>query len=186
MPEALVADGAGWFTVPAVVGTVFFAARLVLMLIVGDTGLDVDVDAEHGDPGEAFKVLSIQSIAAFMMGFGWGGLAGMHAFGWEWLHSLLLGVGFGAAMVWVLALLLKGVHDLQSDGNVRLEAAIGTEGHVYANIPAGGSGRGQVQIVVNGRQRICNAVSSGDAIASQTRTRVVRVNEDRTLTVDPL
>jgi membrane protein implicated in regulation of membrane protease activity len=185
MPEALIADGAGWFTVPAVVGTVFFTLRLLLMMIVGDGGLDVDIDDLDGDPGDAFKVLSIQSIAAFMMGFGWGGLAGLRAFGWEWLHSLLLGIAFGMAMVWILALLLKGIHDLQSDGNVRLESAIGSEGHVYANIPASGTGRGQVQLVVNGRLRTYNAISEGEAIASQTRIRVTRVNEDRTLTVGP-
>lgn len=186
MPEALIADGAGWFTVPAVVGTVFFALRLILMMVIGDGGLDVEIDGVDGDPSEAFKVLSIQSIAAFMMGFGWAGLAGMRAFGWDWLYSLMLAVAVGMAMVWILALLLKGVHDLQSDGNVRLESAVGTEGHVYANIPPHGSGRGQVQIVVNGRQRTYNAVSEGEAITSQTRIRVLRVNEDRSLTVGPL
>lgn len=186
MPEALVADGAGWFTVPAIVGTLFFCVRLVLLLVAGDGGLDLDIDDLDGDPTEAFKILSIQSVTAFMMGFGWGGIAGLRAFGWEWVHSLLLGVAFGAFMVWLLVLLLKGVYDLQSSGNVRLESAVGSEGTVYANVPENGSGRGQVQIVVNGRQRIYNAVSESEAIPTRSRVRVMRVNEDRTLTVGPL
>ncbi len=185
MPEVLVSDGAAWFTVPAVVGTVFFSLRLLLMIFIGDGGLDVEIDGVDGDPSDAFQVLSIQSIAAFMMGFGWGGIAGLRAFGWEWSHSLLFAIAIGLTMVWLLALLLKGMHDLQSDGNVRLESAVGTEGQVYANIPANGTGRGQVQIVVNGRQRTYNAISEGEAIATSTRIRVMRVNEDRTLTVGP-
>lgn len=183
MPEVLVANGAGWFTVTAAVGTIFFAARLVLMLVAGDGGLDIDVDDVHADPGDAFKVLSVQSIAAFLMGFGWAGLAGLNGFGWEWTSSMLFGVLCGAGMVWLLGILLKGVHDLQSSGNINMNRAIGVEGQVYASVPANGEGRGQVQIVVDGRQRIYNAVSEGEALASQTRVRVIRVNEDRTLTV---
>jgi hypothetical protein len=185
VPESLIANGAGWFTVAAAVGTIFFLGRLVLMFVGGDAGMDVDFDGDvpHGDPGDAFKVLSIQSIAAFMMGFGWGGLAGINGFGWTWIGSMGFGIVMGAAMVWVLGLLLKAVHDLQSSGNVRIEQAVGVEGQVYANVPANGEGRGQVQLVVGGRQRIYNAISEGEAIASQSRVRVVRVNEDRSLTV---
>jgi membrane protein implicated in regulation of membrane protease activity len=183
MPDVLVADGAAWFTVPAVVGTIFFLLRVAFLFIGGDAGIDSDVDLDHGDPTEAFKILSIQSVAAFMMGFGWGGIAGLRAFSWEWIPSMLLGIGIGVAMVWVLALLLKAVHDLQSSGNVTLENAVGAEGTVYARIPPRGEGRGQVQLVVDGRQRIYSAISDDEEIASQTRVRVIRVNEDRSLTV---
>lgn len=183
MPDVLVADGAAWFTIPAVVGTIFFLLRVVFLFVGGDAG-DLDVDLDHGDPTEAFKILSVQSIAAFMMGFGWGGIAGLRAFGWEWMPSMLIGLAIGGAMVWVLALLLKIVHDLQASGNVRLEHAVGAEGTAYTSIPAGGAGRGQVQVIVDGRQRIYSAVAQGEAIASQARVRVLKVNEDRTLIVD--
>jgi hypothetical protein len=75
------------------------------------------------------------------------------------------------------------MYDLQSSGNVRLDDAVGIEGQVYANVPAGGEGRGQVRVVMGDRARIYNAVSDGGAIKTGSRIRVVRVNEDRTLTV---
>jgi hypothetical protein len=184
MPEALVSDGALWFSVPAIVGSIFFALRLIFLFAGGgDLGVDADFDLDHGDPTETFKVLSIQSIAAFLMGFGWGAIAGLRAFEWTWLNSLFLGLACGVAMMWILGLLLKGVHDLQASGNIQVEHAIGAEGTVYASIPASGEGRGQVQVVVDGRQRIYNAVSEADALPSHSRIRVVRVNEDRSLTV---
>ena len=69
-------------------------------------------------------------------------------------------------------------------GEVRcFHDAVGTEGTVYTNVPAKGDGRGQVRVVVNLRARIYNAVSDGDAIVTSSSVRIVRVNEDHTLTV---
>ena len=49
-------------------------------------------------------------------------------------------------------------------------------GTVYVRVPARGEGRGQVRVVVNGRQRIFNAISEGGAVESKTHVRVTRVN----------
>ncbi len=183
MPDALMNDGAVWFTVPAVIGTIFFLLRLGFMLIGGEGAIsEVELDSS-GDPTESFKLLSIQGVAAFLMGAGWGGIAALRAFGWEWMPSMFFGVATGFGMMWLLILLLKAVHDLQSSGNITAENAVGTEGTVYANIPEQRAGRGQVQVVINGRQRIYTAISDAESIPSQARVRVTRVNEDRSLTV---
>jgi membrane protein implicated in regulation of membrane protease activity len=189
MHDLFFAGNAGWFTVPAIVGSVFFVARLALMLIgVGDGHGMIDADhgaggAEHSDSDHAFKVLSIQGIAAFMMGFGWGGLGGLKGSGWSWNVSLLCAIVAGVAFVWLLGLLLKAVHDLQSSGNIAIESAVGVEGSVYARIPAHRQGSGQVKVVVKNHQRIYNAVSDGDVLDSNTSVRVTNVNADNTLTV---
>ena len=83
----------------------------------------------------------------------------------------------------LLRILMKAMYDLQASGNVNVGDAVGSEGQVYANIPASDGGRGQVRVVISDRARIYNAVSTGDAIKTGSRVRVVRVNEDRTLTV---
>jgi membrane protein implicated in regulation of membrane protease activity len=204
MLQALFDQEALLFTVPALLGTAVFLVRLGLMTIVGldhdmDVPHDVDIphdvaidaqgdvdlghDVESGDSTAAFNLLSIQSVAAFLMGFGWGGVGGLLGFEWSFPMSLLVGVGFGALLVWLLGILMKAMYDLQSSGNVRVEDAVGVEGQVYANVPAGDGGRGQVRVVISDRARIYNAVSDGDAIKTGSRVRVVRVNEDRTLTV---
>jgi membrane protein implicated in regulation of membrane protease activity len=198
MLQALFANDVLLFTIPALLGTLVFLLRLGLMAIGGvdhdvdvPTDIDVDVsgdvdlgdDVEAGDSTEAFKLLSIQSIAAFLMGFGWGGIGAIYGFDWPIPVALIVGAAFGLALVWLLGLLMKAMYDLQSSGNVRMADAVGAEGQVYANIPAGDGGRGQVRVVIDDRARIYNAVSSGDAIKTGARVRVVRVNQDRTLTV---
>ncbi|HWB20981.1 MAG TPA: hypothetical protein VG711_11820 [Phycisphaerales bacterium] len=188
-----------WFGLPAVLGTLFFLLRMLLMLIggagielgghLGDlhTDLHTDLhasDVHHADdPGDAFKILSFQSIAAFLMGFGWGGLAAIIGPHWDWPVSFVCALACGIGMVWILALLFQVLIEMQSSGNVNLKDAVGSEAHVYVSIPSAGEGRGQVRVVLNNTQRIVNAVSSGPSIASNARVRVLNVNADNTITV---
>src|SRR5690606_2986536 len=72
MLGALLAHDTIWFTAPALLGTAVFAIKLLFMLVGAGGDIDIDIDLDHGDPTDAFKVLSIQSVAAFLMGFGWG------------------------------------------------------------------------------------------------------------------
>jgi hypothetical protein len=188
MQDFFFADNAGWFTIPAVLGTAFFVFRMIMMIAGGhDGGLDIDVDQggdlHHGDPSDAFKLLSIQSIGAFLMGFGWGGVGALRGTGLSLSMSLLVAIACGVGMVWLLAILLKGLMQLQASGNIPLDAAMGAVGEVYAQVPARGEGRGQVRVVVDDRQRIYNAISDGDAIGSNSRVRVIGVNDDNTITV---
>ncbi len=180
------------FTIPALLGTGVFLLKMGMMALGGfgadvdaDADLDVDVDADSdgSDSTDAFKLLSIQSIAAFLMGFGWGGVSGIIGLDWGLGLSLLLGVGFGVALMWMLGLLMKAVYALQSSGNIRIDNAIGLQGTVYAQIPAKGQGKGQVRLVIENRARMYNAASAGEPISTNTAVRVTHVNDDNTLTV---
>ncbi len=188
MLDQLFSGYAAWFAVPALAGTAVFLLRLVLMLVGGVAGdLDFSVDhgagdLHHGDSSEAFKALSIQSLFAFAMGFGWAGL-GAYKGGLTFTPSLLIAIGGGVGMVWLLGLLLKGVHDLQTSGNVSIGSAVGREGDVYATVPSRAGGRGQVRVTIEQRQRIYNAVTEGEELPTGTRVKVTNANQDNTLTV---
>ena len=195
--DTLFDQPAVWFSVPAIVGTAVFALRLTLMLVAGDSGegaLEIDGDVEfdigdggeHLDPGYSFELLSVQAIAAFLMGFGWAGLGGLNGAGWGVTACIASGVVGGSSMTWVLAMLLRWMYSLESTGNVSIQMALGVEGEVYANLPTRGEGHGQVRVVVDNRQRIYNAVSDGDAVSTGSRVKVTEVNSDRTLTVHKL
>ena len=201
MLDLFFSNNAGWFTLPAFVGTFFFVLRLILMTTgaVGDVDADVDAGGDfdagggdfdgdggdggdHADSGDAFKLLSIQAIAAFLMGFGWAGLGAYKGSDWPWHISLLCAAIGGVGMVWLLTLLLKFIYSLQASGNINIQDAMDAEGTVYVKVPSDGK-RGQVRLVIDGRQRIFNAVSEEDVIETKRRVRVVRVNRDNTLTV---
>jgi hypothetical protein len=144
----------------------------------------VDGDV-HSDSGHDFQVLSVQTIASFLMGFGWGGLGmlkGTH-FGDQPMVVWVVAIGLGVAMVWLLALLLKGMADLQTSGNISIAQAVGHEGDVYIGVPGWSGGRGQVRLTIQNNERYYNAVTGGEELPRGTRVRVVKVNEDDTLTV---
>lgn len=197
MIDFLFAGHAPWFTVPAAVGTIFFALRLFFMLIGSDAqGLDLDVDAGAGGGGDAhadsdhtFKVLSVQSVAAFMMGFGWAGLASFRGSNWGIAESIVVGLLGGAVMVWFLGWLLKLVYDLQSSGNISIQSLVGRNADVYITVPergAAGERAGRIRVVIDNRQRFYSAISTGPEIGRNARVQVVEVSGGSTLLVRPL
>ncbi len=187
MQDLLFADRALWFTVPAVAGTVFFAFRLIAMLAFGHGEWHLDdttsLDLDHADSTSAFKVLSVQAVAAFLMGFGWGGLGAYRGWGLPALASVPVGFAVGFGMMWLLGKLLRWIARLQSSGTMDASVALDEEGVVYTAVPAPGAGRGVVRVVVDDRLRYYQAVSDSDPIPSQTRVRVTAVHPDSSLTV---
>jgi len=182
MSDLLFGPVAIWFGAPAVVGTTFFTFRLLMMLFAGDLEANADVeiadaDSGDGDSSETFKVLSIQSMASFLMGFGWGGLGALRGAGWPLPVAIAFGIACGVAMVWVLARLLRFVYDLQSSGTLPLFHALESEGTVYAGIPGDGRGAGEVRLVIGERERYYRATTDGPALARGTRIRVVAIDE---------
>jgi hypothetical protein len=196
MYELFFGDNAAWYTIPALIGTAFFTLRMVLLLLgsghhlgfdthdVGHAGHmgDAHADADQGDSTHSFEILSIQSVAAFVMGFGWAGLAGLKGTHWSPGMVSLVAVGCGVGMVWLLAMLLRGMAEVHSDGTVLITGAVGREGDVYLTVPDRARG-GQVRVTIDGRQRIYNAVTQGEDLPTGTRVRVLSANDDNTLTV---
>jgi hypothetical protein len=187
-----------WFGVPAIVGTAYFVLRLSLMLLGGIGADDVDFDSGDGDPFDldadgggdgddssgAFRVLSLQAIATFFMGFGWGALGAYRGWGAPFLLSIPVGLVTGAALTWMLAKLLRWIMGLQSSGTLQMSSALNEEGVVYVTVPGGRSGRGSVRVVVDDRMQYYHAVTDGQALVPPTRVRVTDLNPDNTITVE--
>ncbi len=178
------------FSLPALVGTLVFGIRALSMLMGGDGEVDAsandagDVDVSGDGSDFAFEVVSIQSIAAFMMGAGWGGLGALKGSGLSLPVSVAIAVVCGIGMVWLLYWILRGIHELRSNGNISLSDAVGRQAQVYVTVPPAGQGRGQIQVVVKDRLRTMPAVSNGPEMPRNVRVRVIRANADNTVVVE--
>ena len=77
-------------------GTVFFTVRLILMLVGGDMdgsmdGIDGDMDGDtHSDA--AFELISVNTLTAFIMMFGWAGLTAYKQFGLSVMVSTVIAI----------------------------------------------------------------------------------------------
>ncbi len=189
MSDYLFSGALPWFTIPALIGSGVFGLLIIMMLVGGldidaDVDLDTDVDADGDASADSFKVLSIQTISAFLMGFGWGGFAAHKTFASDsFAISAAVGFGCGVVIAWLLVLGLKALYELESSGNVSVKDAVGIEGEVYVRVPAAGEGSGRVRVVLDERQRIYNAVTEGEEIPRSARVLVTRVTGNTLMVV---
>jgi hypothetical protein len=131
------------FLFTGALGAVVLVVRMALLFAGG--ALD---DADLGEEGDGFQILSIHGLSSFFMMFGLVGLALSRQSRMGSELSLMGGVAAGMAAIWVIARVFRLAFRLQSSGNLQPQAAAGCTGTVYLTIPAGGIGRVTVRINV--------------------------------------
>ncbi|MDH4163108.1 MAG: hypothetical protein OEW15_10520 [Nitrospirota bacterium] len=173
-----------FFLACAAIGGIFVLLRLIMQFLGADADTDptaeapVDVDVHHTDSDIGFKFLSLHGLTAFFMMFGLVGFALFRQSNMGHLISILGAMAAGFASVWIIGRMFAMIGKLQSSGTVLLKNAVGCEGTVYLNIPAGGTGK--VMITVNNRLREYEATSKdGMELKTGLPVRVVSVSGDR-------
>ena len=141
------------FLMSAFLGTAFFLVLMVLMLlgdIVGgvfDSVLDTDFSM---DSDLSFELFSIQGLAAAIMMFGYVGMFTIKATDTE-VYAVIAGGMAAMISMYGVGLMPKGISDLQVDGTMNYEDAIGQRGEVYSRIKPDETG--QVSVAVDGTLR---------------------------------
>jgi len=178
MMNLLFGDSAPWFTAPALLGTGFLMIQLVLGEIGGDGALDMDLDVDiDGDhPGAEFGWLSLQSISAFFMGYGWIGFAAYRFLDVGFTGAAMIAVLAGIGVAWLMVWLLRSFLKLQNNTNVSIRQARGMVGEVYVTVPPEGTGRGEVVLIINNSRHSYSAIQGGEnaskPIVTHTRVKV--------------
>ena len=148
------------FIVSAVLGGALLALQL-LMGIFGAThlhipGLDLDHDGDlEGGAGDALNLFSLRALTAGMLFFG---LVGLLLQDWGLGFLALLGaVPAGAAGTYAVALALRAMDRMETDGAEQLAQAVGQSGTVYLSIPGQRTGAGKIHLTLAGRLVECQA-----------------------------
>lgn len=152
-----------------------------------DLAVDHDGDTSghdgHDNSDVSFHFVSIQGLTAFFMMFGWVGLAIMRDSGLPGWLAVVGGSVAGCVTVWILAMMFRFVGSMQCDGTMRVKRALGAGGSVYVRVPANGSG--QVQVEVDGRLTVFDAISSDkEEIKTGEQITVVWVQDNGVLIVE--
>jgi hypothetical protein len=159
------------FWIIALVSTGALALQVILSLV----GIDFDHDFDVDLPGNGD--VSLSAVLALLSAGSWGGLLGSQA-GFSWIGTLLGalvsgGVGFLGAV-----LAINKIKKLAEKGNVEVVNAIGQTAEVYLGIPAGREGKGQIQVLIQGRLVTIDAQTDGEAIQTGDKVLVYAVEED--------
>jgi hypothetical protein len=151
-----------------------------------DAGGDFDVDGDHhtaihhaadadvDHPGSTwlFQMLSFRTVVAALTFFGLGG-AWSSSSGHGSAQALGIGVLAGGAAMYGMYRLMRAIYDLQSSGNVDIRNAVGKPAKIYIPVPPVGTGKGKIQITLQGRTMEYEAVSDAAETLSTGENVVV-------------
>ena len=170
------------------IGSISLAILLFQMLltILGLGGDDIDVSG-HGDHDSGLGLITIRTVAAFFVGFGWTGAILLKQ-GYGIAAAIAGGIAVGAVFLLATAFLIHSLLRLQSGGgNIDYANAIGTVGTVYSTIPAAEAGGGQLELLLQGRLMMAEAYTKSPAdLKPGAKARVVALVGQSTLVVEPL
>ena len=145
-------------------------------------------EAEIADTGEggASGIFSIRTVGAFFAGFGWAGAAMLQA-GYNTGAATFVATITGSVFLGIVIYLMSYLHSLRQEGTLDYKNAIGNVGNVYLPIPPKRKGMGQVEVMVQGRLRIVQALSDSDKkIGNRVAVRVTETIDEQPILVKPL
>ncbi|MBE6671586.1 MAG: hypothetical protein E7593_05225 [Ruminococcaceae bacterium] len=189
-----------FFAVIAIPTTGILLIQTVLMLIgIGmDSDVDFDGDIDTGDgifgDGEidadidptgldSLRVFTVRGIIAFFVVFGWMGFMLEQAELSLWMNIPISAIA-GFVMMYILAVLMRGIMRLRNDGNLDNKNALGTSGRVYLTVPPCRSGEGKVNVLLQGSYVERDAVTDEkEAITTGAEVIVTGISGQTTLVV---
>lgn len=149
----------------------------------GIFGEDIVSEAADAFGLDGLRIFTIRGLVAFFVVFGWVGAAMQGADVSLWITIPVAAV-CGFVMMVALALLLRAVMKLRSDGNTDNRNAVGTAGKVHLTVPPSRSGEGKVHVMLQGSYVERSAVTdSEEAIPTGCEIVVVGVSGQTDLVV---
>jgi len=155
-----------------------------LFTLLGFTNHDMpEASVNHPDQ---MGMLSVRTITGFFFGFGWAGVIAIKS-GLGLTASILIACLVGAAFLFGIYLLMRGLFSLHASGTLDYKNAIGQIANVYVTVPPARGGGGQVEVLIQGRlQTISCMTSHASALAPHTKVKVTGLIGQGTLEVEPL
>jgi len=178
------------FWAVAIVFSVFFILQLIFTFMGGDDidagGMDADMGSDGDmDGGSFLGFFTIRNMVSFFLGFSWFGLACLEK-GLSKSLTVVIAVACGTVTVALVMLLMKGLSSMKSSGTLSLKNAVGQEGTVTIAVPENMSGRGKVNLVMQGRLVELEAATKGDRLGKGEQIKVVETIGDQTLVIEKL
>ncbi|MCM1312745.1 MAG: serine protease [Bacteroides sp.] len=175
------------FWVCALAGSAVFVIQLLLTLFGMDSS-DIDIDFDAGDTldlGGGLSLFSIRNLVNFFVGFGWAGVC-LHSLISNALLLTLAATAVGLCFVWMFFFIYRQTRKLEANGAFRIEYCKGKVADVYLRIPENRSGRGKVQISVNGSVHELDAMTEGESVTTGSKVRVIDIVGGEMLVVEKI
>jgi hypothetical protein len=177
------------FLICAILGATLLVCEIVAGMFGfghdSDTDVDTDTDADYGDGhGDSFfGMLSVRTLTAAVLFFGLGGLSAQY-YGADELPAFGVACGSGLLALYLVAVAMRSLKGLKSDGTARIDRAVGHTGTVYLRVPGAKTGSGKVHLMLQNRTVEYQAVTAGDELPTGKPIKVVAVVNSDTVEVE--
>jgi len=173
----------------AIPASIIFIIQSIMTFTGTDStdGLDADFDGNlDGGHDAPFQLFSFRNLIHFLLGFSWTGISFFHTIS-SFALLTLLSVVVGIAFVAMFFLIIRQIQKLAEDNSFRIERIVNKTAEVYLTIPAGKSGKGKIQVSVNGAFHELAAVTDEEnSILTGTLVRIIRIEDGHLALVQKL
>jgi len=169
------------------IGIISLFSLVIQMGLLLFAGMDDHTDlSSAGDHSSGLGIFSFRGITAFFLGFGWAGVIALKA-GLSLAAAIAIGLGTGGLLMLGIFLLMTSLLRLQSSGSLIYASAVGEIATVYVTIPAGQKGSGQIEVMIQGRLSVAEALQKGKSpLSPGTKVRVLETIGQSTFLVESL
>ncbi len=169
-----------FYFIIASISTILFVVIMIMTFMGHDYS---GQSSTEGFSTEAFELMSLQSILAFFMGFGWVGLAAKTEWDMSNGVSVIIAGLFGIAMMLFTSFLMKRVKNLNKQVQFDIKECIGIIGQAYTVLEP--NKIGQVQIKVSGKLMTYDAINDTEETISSFSPIIVKEIDKNVLIIEP-
>lgn len=165
------------FLIVSLFSTILYILKTIIFMA---TGGDAEVQADFNATTEtdtSFSFLSVQSLLAFFMGFGWSGLAALEQFKTSTTTAIIAAFIIGLIFMYGSAYLMYSIKKLNKTIKKDINELTNKYGRTYTTFPP--KGEGQIEIEFNKKLSILNAINlSEEKIDAFVQIKVQKVENN--------
>lgn len=167
--------------------SLFFVLQTVMTFMgVGGEDIETELESEgHHSTDTPFELFTLRNLINFLLGFSWSGISFYDSIANK---TILIVVAFlvGIAFVALFFFTIKQMMRLNENNSFSLAKTINQTGTVYLTIPEKKSGKGKIQISVNGSFHELDALTENDRIETGTMVKVIKIENNAVLIVEKI
>lgn len=174
-----------WFI--AIPTSLVFIIQTILTFIGADAheGIDADFDSNLEGSEAPFQLFSLRNLINFLLGFSWTGIS-FYNYIESTVLLVLLSFGIGTVFLFLFFFIILQIQKLAEDNSFQYSDTLDKSAEVYLSIPEKKSGKGKIIISVKGSFHELDAMTEGEALASSSMVKVVKIINQNIVLVEKL
>lgn len=155
--------------------SIFFLLQTILTFI-GLSGSETDTEVSDNDM--PFELFTLRNLINFLLGFSWAGISFYNSIKNK---TILIGISviIGFLFIIIFFIIIKQILKLSENNSFKIENTINKTAEVYLTIPETKSGKGKIQISVNGSFHELDAITnSSEKLNSGIPVKVVAIENN--------